>query len=303
MEFQQSGSEEDFLEGLTAKPYKHKGRFAQFVERFLRNRLATIGFVVAFLIGCATILAPVIAPYPSLQTDYRNRFAGPCLKHPLGTDNLGRDILSRILFGYRSALLISFVSVAFSLIAGSLIGITSGYYGGRLDDWLMRFLDILMAFPPLLLAIAIIAALGPGTLNLILVISVVYLPIFARLARGEALHLREEVFVKAVRARGASDGRIILRHIIPNSVSPLIIQASLQLGFAILTATALSFLGLGVQPPKPSLGLMLNEGRNFLYHSPWMPIFPGLAIMIAVLSFNTIGDGLRDVFDPRTIQR
>lgn len=291
------------MEDLIVKPYQQRGRLAQLVELFARNILATTGVAVVFIITFSMIFAPIIAPYPPLHTDYRDRFAGPSLAHPLGTDNLGRDILSRILFGYRMALLISFVSVTFALIAGSLIGITSGYYGGRLDNWVMRALDILMAFPPLLLAIAIIAALGPGTWNLILVISIVYMPIFARLARGEALSLREEVFVKAIIARGGSDLRIMLRHIIPNIISPLIVQASLQLGFAILTATALSFLGLGVQPPKASLGLMLNEGRNFLYHSPWMSVFPGLAIMIAVLSFNTIGDGLRDAFDPRSIQR
>jgi peptide/nickel transport system permease protein len=197
------------------------------------------------------------------------------------------------------SLLVSFSSVAFSLFLGTALGVLSGYYGGWVDEVIMRLMDILLAFPAVLLAISIIAILGPGTQNAIIAIGIVYTPIFARVARGSVLQVRQLDYVQAAIAVGASQFRIMLRHLIPNSLAPIIVETSVSLGFAILSESALSFLGLGTQPPNPSLGIMLSDGRAFISSAPWLALFPGMMIMISVLGFNLLGDGLRDILDPK----
>jgi peptide/nickel transport system permease protein len=228
-----------------------------------------------------------------------NRMVGPSLALPLGADTFGRDLLSRIVFGARLSLQVALLSVAAALIVGSVLGLVAGYAGGWSDQVIMRTMDILFAFPAVLLALGVVAALGPSPNNVVIAIAIVYTPIFARIVRGPVLAIKEREFVEAARALGARASRIIVRHVLPNLLSVLIVQASIALSWAVLTEAALSFLGLSAQPPAPSWGVMLNEGRQNLEVAPHLAIFPGLAIMLAVLGFNLLGDGLRDVLDPR----
>lgn len=265
----------------------------------LQNRLAVFGLVVLALVVTAALLGELAAPYDPVRVDVPQRLLGPSLEHPFGTDNFGRDVFSRVIVGARVSLQVGFIAVGISLLFGVLIGLVAGYYSGALDSVLMRTMDVLFAFPFVLLAIAILAALGPGITNAMIAIGIVYTPIFARIARGSTLTVKEDVFVTAARSIGASDARVIRRHVLPNVVAPLIVQTSLSLAFAILAEAALSFLGLGVQPPDPAWGRMLAEGRQFVRQAPWMGIFPGLAIFFTVMSFNFVGDGLRDALDPK----
>lgn len=245
------------------------------------------------------IFAPVLAPWDPLHQDVLARLTGPSWAHPLGADRFGRDVLSRILYGYRSSFLVAFVAVAGSLLVGGTLGLLAAYYRGWTDRIVSRLMDVLFAFPIILLAIGIIGVLGPGTTSTMLAIGIVYTPIFARTVRGPALVLREAEFVTAIRSVGAVDARIIVFHILPNLVGVILVQTSLLMSAAILVEASLSFLGLGTQPPSPSLGLMLVEGRNFLALSPWDSIFSGLAILFAAFGFNFLGDCLRDQLDPR----
>lgn len=250
----------------------------------------------------AAVFAPRLAPYPVTEMHALDRFAPPSARYPLGTDFFGRDLLSRILFGYRTSLLVAALSVAFAMIAGSALGVIAGYAGGATDSVLMRTMDILFAFPVLLLAITIVVILGAGTLTTVLAIGIVYVPIFARIARAPALVVREQAYVEAARALGQRAARIVLRHVVPNVSTPIFVQATINLATAILFESALSFLGLGTQPPFPSLGLMVSEGRNYLELTPWPSVFPGLAIVVAVLGFNLVGDALQEILDPRLRQ-
>ena len=245
------------------------------------------------------IFAPLLAPWDPLHQDVLARLTGPSWAHPLGADRFGRDVLSRILYGYRSSFLVAFVAVAGSLLVGGTLGLLAAYYRGWTDRIVSRLMDVLFAFPIILLAIGIIGVLGPGTTSTMLAIGIVYTPIFARTVRGPALVLREAEFVTAIRSVGAVDARIIVFHILPNLVGVILVQTSLLMSAAILVEASLSFLGLGTQPPSPSLGLMLVEGRNFLALSPWDSIFSGLAILLAAFGFNFLGDCLRDQLDPR----
>lgn len=265
----------------------------------VQNRLAVFGLVVLALVVMAAVLGETVAPYDPIRVNVPERLQGPSLQHPFGTDNLGRDVFSRVIVGARVSLQVGFIAVSISLLLGVLIGLVSGYFAGGLDSVLMRAMDVLFAFPFVLLAIAILAALGPGITNAMIAIGIVYTPIFARIARGSTLTVKQDVFVVAARSIGASDARIIRRHVLPNVTAPLIVQTSLSLAFAILAEAALSFLGLGVQPPDPAWGRMLAEGREFVRQGPWMGIFPGLAIFFTVMSFNFVGDGLRDALDPK----
>lgn len=265
----------------------------------LQNRLAVFGLVVLALVVVAALLGETAAPYDPNRVEVPERLQGPSLQHPFGTDNLGRDVFSRAIVGARVSLQVGFIAVGISLLLGVLIGLVAGYFAGGLDSVLMRTMDVLFAFPFVLLAIAILAALGPGITNAMIAIGIVYTPIFARIARGSTLTVKQDVFVLAARSIGASDARIIRRHVLPNVTAPLIVQTSLSLAFAILAEAALSFLGLGVQPPDPAWGRMLAEGREFVRQAPWMGIFPGLAIFFTVMSFNFVGDGLRDALDPK----
>ena len=263
-----------------------------------REPVALIGLAMVLLYVTVAVVAPWLPLRDPLQVS-ANRLAGPTAEFPLGTDALGRDLLSRILFGARLSIEIALVSVALATAAGTFLGLLSGYAGGALDLVIGRVMDVFFAFPAILLALGIMAALGPDPKNVVVAIAVVYTPIFARVVRGPVLALRAREFVDAARAIGATDVRVVARHIVPNLLSTLIVQVSLALSWAVLTEGALSFLGLSAQPPAPSWGVMLNEGRQYLEFATHLAVFPGLAIMIAVLGFNLLGDGLRDALDPQ----
>jgi peptide/nickel transport system permease protein len=268
------------------------------LRRLRANRLTVIGTMLTLLIVALALLANQVAPYDPLVLNARHRLEGPSSDFRFGTDRLGRDILSRVVHGARSSLGIAATSVTVSVILGSALGLFAGYFGGAIDLVIGRIMDVLFSFPALLLAIAVAAMLGPGVRNTALAIAVVYTPLFARVIRGPVISERHRDYVLAARVIGASHAAIIYRHILPNVVSPIIIQTSAALSTAILIEAALSYIGLGTQPPAPSWGTMLSEGRTFLETAPWMSIFPGLAIALTVLAFNLVGDGLRDAFDP-----
>ena len=272
---------------------------AEFWRRFRRKRIPTAAGVVILLIVLASVLAPWIAPYLPAEPDYNNILAGPSWGHPFGTDAYGRDILSRVIWGGRISLTVGFVSVALGGTAGVLLGLVSGYAGGLTDAAIMRFCDVLLAFPGILLAIGIVAVLGPGVTNVIYAVAVFSVPVFARLVRGSTLGLKQAVYVQAARSIGVRRIPLVLRHILPGTLPGVIVYASLRVGSAILVAAALSFIGLGAQPPSPEWGAMLAEGRNYLGVADQMTLFPGLAIFVTVLAFNLLGDGLRDALDQR----
>ncbi|HLY90466.1 MAG TPA: ABC transporter permease [Acetobacteraceae bacterium] len=266
-------------------------------RRFVRNRPAVIGLCIIVLMLALAALAEVIAPYDWRAQDIINRFSGPSPQHLLGTDELGRDILSRVLYGARFSLTIGFGAVAISLAIGTLVGLVAGFYRG-VDGVIMRVVDIMMAFPGILLAIAIVAALGPGLTSTIVAIGVNEIPGFARLNRSLALSLREREYVMAARVLGAPDRVILGRHVLLNLISPLIVFASLRMATAILVGATLSFLGLGVQPPVPEWGAMVSTARQYIATAPHTFVYPTLAIFITVVGFNLLGDGLRDALDP-----
>ncbi len=268
------------------------------LRRLRANRLTVVGTTLTLLIIALALLANQVAPYDPIVLNARHRLEAPSAEFRFGTDRLGRDVLSRVVHGARSSLGIAATSVTLSVILGSALGLFAGYFGGAIDLVIGRIMDVLFSFPALLLAIAVAAMLGPGVRNTALAIAVVYTPLFARVIRGPVISERHRDYVLAARVMGASHSAIIYRHILPNVVSPIIIQTSAALSTAILIEAALSYIGLGTQPPAPSWGTMLSEGRTFLETAPWMSIFPGLAIALTVLAFNLVGDGLRDAFDP-----
>jgi peptide/nickel transport system permease protein len=275
------------------------GALSLVVLAFVRNRAALAGLLIVgtlLAVGAAADRLPLPSPLRMVSQD---RMAGPSWALPLGADTFGRDLLARVVHGARLSLQVAFASVAAALVAGAALGLLAGYAGGRVDQVLMRTMDVFFSFPAVLLALGIVAALGPHPANVVLAIAVVYTPIFARVVRGPVLALKEREFVEASRALGAPAGRIVGRHILPNLASVLVVQTSIALSWAILTEASLSFLGLSAQPPTPSWGAMLNEGRQNLELAPHLAVFPGLAIMLAVLGFNLLGDGLRDALDPR----
>src|SRR5215212_5971395 len=258
-----------------------------------------IGLVIVCITIAAALFGPALSPYDPAGQELARRLEPPSLSHPLGLDELGRDILARLLSGARISLLVGLAVVSVSATAGILIGSIAGYFGGRVDDVISRVVDVLMAFPGILLAIALVAVLGPSLTNVVLALSVIGWVGYARLVRGQALRARELEFVQAARASGASSARIIVRHVLPTAFPAVIVQATLGMAGAIIAEASLSFLGLGVQPPTPSWGTMLDAGRSHLFDAPHLTIFPGLAIAILVLGFNFVGDALRDRFDPR----
>ena len=267
-------------------------------RREWRNPIGMVGAAIVLLTILLAVLAPVVSPYdPSRQG--MGRLVGPSGEHLMGTDELGRDVFSRIVYGARVSLQVGAVSVILALIVGVTLGIVAGFYGGRLDDILMRLVDILFAFPSLVLAILIAGLLGPSRTNAMIAIGIVYAPAFARVIRGAVLGVMAEPYVESARVVGASDPRIMLRHLLPNIMAPIIVMTTVYLSTAILSEAALSFLGLGTQPPEPSWGGMLNAARRFMELAPWLAIFPGGAIMLIVLGLNFLGDGLRDILDPR----
>lgn len=268
-------------------------------RQFVRNRAAVIGLVIVSVFLLTALLAPYIAPYDPAVIELANRLDGPSAQHWLGTDELGRDTFSRIIIGARITLVITTGAVGLALLIGAFVGLVAGYYGGYVDTIISRVIDVLMAMPGFLLAIAIIAALGVGTTNVIIAVGIYSIPTFARIARASTLSVKAGDYILAARALGVSHGRIMLRHVTPNIVPPLVVQATLRLATAILSASSLSFLGLGPQPPTPEWGAMLSTGRNYITSGPLLVVFPGLAILLVALSFNLMGDGLRDAADPR----
>jgi peptide/nickel transport system permease protein len=263
------------------------------------NGLLAVGVVVLALYAFLMLMANFIAPYDPIRMDVLSAQSAPSAAHLFGTDRFGRDVLSRVIFGTRVSLFVAFASVLAAVVVGSGLGVVAAFYEGSLDAVLGRVMDVFLSFPALLLAIAIAAMLGPSEINVILAISVVYCPRYFRVARAPVLAEKHADYVDAARGLGEREFIILLRHVLPNITSPVIVQSSIGLSSAILIEASLGYLGLGVQPPSPSWGTMLNEGRTFLQSAPWLSIFPGLAIFMAVLAFNLVGDGLRDSLDPR----
>ena len=270
------------------------------LRRFMRNRGALLGAVLVVLLVTAAVFAPWLTDRPPAQQDLRARLQPPSMTHPFGTDEFGRSLYARVLYGARVSLLTGLIPVVAALLVGSTIGLVAGYTGGRVDALLMRAMDVLLAFPSLLLALAVVGTLGPGLVNAVIAIAVVDVPQYARLVRSVVLGTREEDYVHAARALGAGHARVMLRHVFPSAIGPIVVQATLGIGFAILAIAGLSFLGLGVQPPTADWGEMLARGRRYLPDATWLMIFPGLAVSLTVLAFNLLGDGLRDALDPRS---
>lgn len=271
----------------------------QFWRIFKRNKLAIIGALIIIGVVLIAIFAPMIAPYDPTVQDYDNLLQPPSLDHPFGTDDLGRDLFSRVAYGARYTLLVGIGVVVIVAVVGSVLGFVAGYYGGKIDSLIMRFVDIMLAIPALVLALAIAGALGGGLWNVIIAIGAVGWTQFTRIVRAEVLKLRESEYITAARALGASDFKIIAHHIAPNMMAPVIVYITLYVPSAILWAASLSFLGLGVQPPYPEWGALIANGRAYISFAWWIATIPGLAIMLTVLGFNFLGDGLRDALDPR----
>lgn len=268
-------------------------------KRLRKSRTAVLGIIIIILFTLIAFLAPYIAPYDPLEQNFIKSFRAPSAEHYLGTDEFGRDVFSRILYGARISLQIGFIAVFISLVVGVSVGLAAGYYGGWIDMVVMRVMDLMLSFPYILLALVIMSILGPGIYNAMIAIGIVYVPQYARIVRSSVLSVKEKEYVLAARALGANDFRIILKHVFLNSMAPIIIQTTLSIGRAIINAAGLSFLGLGAQPPTPEWGAMLSNGQNFLRNAPWIATFPGIAIALLVLGFNMVGDGFRDAFDPR----
>jgi peptide/nickel transport system permease protein len=264
-----------------------------------RNALVLFGAAIVVIMVLLAVFAGVVAPYDPTEMKVADALKPPSFAHPFGTDRFGRDVLSRTIYGSRIALGVAISSIGIALVAGAILGLAGGYVGGATDLVIGRAMDVLFSFPTLILAIGIAAMLGPGLDNAALAIAVVYAPLFSRVVRGPVIAERAKEYAVAALGLGAGAFRVVLRHILPNVLAPLIVQTSVSLAYAILTEAALSYLGLGTQPPAPSWGTMLNEGRTYLETAPWMSVFPGLAIMLAVLGFNLLGDGLRSAFDPQ----
>lgn len=267
--------------------------------RLRRNRLAIIGLVVLILLVIVAVFAPLIAPYNYAEQNLSEAFEFPSWEHIMGTDDFGRDIFSRIIYGAQISLQVGIFAVLLAMLIGGSLGAVAGYFGGRLDNAIMRFMDVLLSIPQILLAVAVAAALGPGLLNLTIAVGIAALPTFARVVRGAVLSITGQEYIEAAHSMGASDFWIITRHILPNCSAPIIVQATLRVAQAILAAAALSFLGLGIQPPFPEWGGMLASARGFIRGYSYMTIFPGLAIMITIMALNFLGDGLRDAMDPK----
>nr|WP_216664847.1 ABC transporter permease [Bacillus sp. WMMC1349] len=269
------------------------------VKRFFEHHLAAAGAILVALFVLLAIFAPVLAPYGLNDQSLADRLAGPSTEHLFGTDDFGRDIFSRVLYGARLSLWVGFFSCLGSAVAGTLLGLIAGFYGKWVDGLISRIFDIMLAFPSILLAIAIVAILGPSLQNALIAIAIINIPTFGRLVRSRVLSIKEEEYVLAAKAIGMSNSRMMIKHILPNSMAPIIVQATLNIGTAIIEAAALGFLGLGAQAPNPEWGKMLADARPYLAQAPWTLFFPGISIMLTVLGFNLLGDGVRDTLDPR----
>jgi peptide/nickel transport system permease protein len=269
------------------------------LRRAARTRLAPFGAAVLLVAVIAALAAPLVAPHDPLRQNLGDALARPGRAHWLGTDNVGRDVLSRVIWGTRVSLVAGFISVAIAALVGGLLGVVAGYLGGRVDGLVMRLMDAVLSFPPLVLALALGAVLGAGLTGVLIALGVVYTPTFARLMRGQVLAVKARDYVDAARALGASGWRIACRHVLPNAATPIVVQASLSVAFAILAEASLSFLGLGIQPPAASWGSMINAGRGYLQQAPWIVFGPGAALFVTVVGLNFVGDAVRDALDPR----
>lgn len=278
---------------------KKRSKLKTFFKRLAKNKLAVVGLVIIVLLILIALLAPVIAPYGYAEQDLKNTFAGSSSEHLLGTDNLGRDVLSRLIYGSRQSLQIGILSVALGAALGTVFGIFAGYYGGLVDNILMRILDIYQSIPGLILSIVLAVTLGPGLNNAIIALGIGTMPMYARIIRASLLQVRNMEYIEAARAINANDFRIVLKYALPNAISPLIVQITMSIGLSILAAAMLSFIGLGAQPPIAEWGAMLTEGKSFIREHGYLITYPGIAIVISVLAFNLFGDGLRDALDPR----
>lgn len=275
------------------------GLYTQARREFVRNKAAVVGVVVLILMILSAVFAPQLTPYDPLDRDARARLAEPSLEHPFGTDSLGRDVLARILYGGRVSLQVGFYSIILATIIGTPLGLVAGYFGGRVDNIIMRIMDIILAFPGLILVIWLVAMLGSNMANVIFAIAFFSLPTYSRLVRGSTLSVREMDFVVAAESMGAKSLRILVWHVLPAVIGPLIVLTTLSVSGAIVTGASLSFLGLGVRPPTPEWGAMLADGRAYLRNAWWIAFFPGMTITLVVLAANIVGDGLRDALDPR----
>ena len=287
---------------ITANPKETQAQYGQFrigVSKLLRNKAACFGGIILMIFTLTSVLAPVIYPDDPNAQDIRNALEPPSMKHPLGTDELGRNILARIIYGGRISLSISISAVVLALLIGVPMGLISGYFGGKIDFIIQRITDVMLSFPPFLLALVLVAVLGVGLKNTIISVGIAGIPLIIRIVRGCVLSIREQVYVEAAKAVGTRDRVILFRHILPNVMVPIIVNATLFLGMAIIFAAGLGFLGVGVQPPDPEWGTMLSAGRSLLFAAPHVATFPGIAIFLVVLGFNLLGDGLRDALDPR----
>ena len=279
----------------TRKSVTHKRR----LPTFLRDPTAVLGALIVLAVMFTAVFAPALTPYGPEDRDIRSRFEPPSAQHLLGTDNFGRDTLTRLAYGARVSIQVALIAVVISAVLGVLVGAFAGFFGGLVDTVLMRMVDTFLAFPPILLALALVAALGPSAASVMIALGLVYWTTYARVVRSSILSIREEEYVDASRALGASQLRTLFRHVLPNALGPVIVVATVGMGGAITAEAALSFLGLGVQPPTPSWGSILNTGLQFLRQAPFLSVFPGLAIMLTVLGFNMLGDALRGALDPR----
>jgi peptide/nickel transport system permease protein len=277
---------------------RHRSRNSTLLWQLRKQPLAVGGVIIVLVLVVSSLLAPWVAPYDPLYIDMKATFQSPSPNNLMGTDELGRDVFSRVLYGTRLSVAIAAFVLLISVPIGIAVGTISGYYGGRVDNLLMRLTDIFLSFPGLVLAIAIAAALGPGLGNAMLAIALVWWPWYARLVRGQVLQVKENLYVDAALSIGASTPRIMLRHVLPNCIGPIVVLTTLDVGLVILVAAGLSFIGLGARPPTPELGTMISQGRSYMLDFPWIPTFPGLAIFVLALGMNLIGDGMRDILDP-----
>ena len=287
------------VQQLSSVPRTSAGLWHDAARRLRRDPAAVAGLIIILALLVIAIVSPWITPYDPNDQSFRIKLKPPSAEHWLGTDEFGRDVFSRILIGTRVALYVGIVPVIVAMIIGVTLGLAAGYYGKIVDQVIMRLIDILLAFPWLLLAIGIMAVLGPGINNVVIAVAIVYIPAFARIVRGSVLSIKEKEYVEAARAMGQPNPRIITRHVLANAWAPIIVLATLSIGQAIIYAAGLRFIGLGTQPPNADWGVMLSSGREYLRDAPWLGFFPGLAILITVLAFNLFGDGLRDALDPR----
>lgn len=282
-----------------SEAYIKQERFVQW-KQFCENKIALISLIVMILIVLCAVFADQIVSYDKvINQSLLERLQEPSAEHPFGTDGYGRDIFARVIHGTRSSLTIAFSTIFFSCMAGLILGVSCGYFGGKLDSVVMRLVDVIMCLPPILFSLSIVAALGAGMENLILAVSITMTPYFTRVIRATVMSVASSEYIEAARAAGATNRQIILHHILPNSMGPIIVEATINLSYMIMLSSSLSFIGLGVQPPSPEWGAMLSDGREYMRYSPWVVVFPGAAIVLTSLAVNLLGDGLRDALDPR----